>query len=275
MSNTPNLQLPYVAAGQAQKHVTVNEGLRALDALVHMGVASRSTATPPARPGEGQRFIAPAGASGAFAGRAGQIAAWQDGAWNWYAPRPGWISWVTDEALLLAYGDEGWIIAAGRYQNLPQVGVNASADALNRLTVSSAATLLNHAGAGHQLKINKAAAGETASLLFQSNWSGRAEMGLAGDDAFRLKVSGDGASWACALEVAPDGNAGMRASPGAAALTLGGALKLAGYTVAELPSAASLGLGAIVMVRNEGGGAVPAFSDGVDWRRCTDRALVR
>ncbi len=54
-------------------------------------------------------------------------------------------------------------------------------------------------GAGHQLKINKAAAADTASLLFQSNWSGRAEMGLAGNDAFSIKVSGDGASFVTAL----------------------------------------------------------------------------
>ena len=33
MSNTSNLALPYLAVGQAQKHVTVNESLRRLDAL--------------------------------------------------------------------------------------------------------------------------------------------------------------------------------------------------------------------------------------------------
>ncbi len=54
------------------------------------------------------------------------------------------------------------------------------------------ATLLNHDGAGHQLKINKAAAGDTASLLYQDAFSGRAELGLAGDDDFHFKVSPDG-----------------------------------------------------------------------------------
>ena len=32
MDSTPNLQLPYLMAAQAQKHVTHNEALRALDA---------------------------------------------------------------------------------------------------------------------------------------------------------------------------------------------------------------------------------------------------
>ena len=35
MSDSLNLNLPYVEAAQAQKHVTVNEALSRLDALVH------------------------------------------------------------------------------------------------------------------------------------------------------------------------------------------------------------------------------------------------
>jgi hypothetical protein len=36
---------------------------------------------------------------------------------------------------------------------------------------------------------------DTASLLYQDAFSGRAELGLAGDDDFHLKVSADGATW--------------------------------------------------------------------------------
>lgn len=81
------------------------------------------------------------------------------------------------------------------------LGVNATADTTNRLAVASDASLFNHAGSDHRLKINKNAAGNTASLLFQSNWSGRAEFGLAGDDDFRVKVSADGAAWHDALAI--------------------------------------------------------------------------
>lgn len=274
MSNTPNLQLPYVAAGQSQKHVTVNESLRALDALVHMGVVSRAQTSPPPSPQEGQRYLVPAGASGGFAGRAGQIAAWQDGAWAFYAPRPGWMSWVADEALLMAYSGTAWVVAAGQYQNLPMVGINAAADTTNRFVISAAASLHNHAGAGHQVKINKATSADTASLLYQSNWSGRAEMGLAGDDRFRIKVSADGGSWVNALEIAPTGAMGVGMSPGTAAMSLAGPLRIASYTVAGLPSASGMGAGALAMVSNESGGAVVAFSDGTQWRRVTDRQIV-
>ena len=44
------------------------------------------------------------------------------------------------------------------------------------------------------------------------------------------------------------------------------------YTVGTLPTAATVGR--LIYVSNESGGAVPAFSDGVNWRRVTDRAIV-
>lgn len=47
---------------------------------------------------------------------------------------------------------------------------------------------------------------------------------------------------------------------------------LPSYTVSTLPSASIAG--AMIYVSNESGGAVPAFSDGTNWRRVTDRAIV-
>lgn len=52
-----------------------------------------------------------------------------------------------------------------------------------------------------------------------------------------------------------------------------GPLTLATYTVATVPAAADH-TGAIIYVSNETGGAVPAFSDGTNWRRVTDRAII-
>lgn len=58
----------------------------------------------------------------------------------------------------------------------------AVADATHRLSLNAPASLFNHAGAGHQIKVNKNAATDTASLLFETGFSGRAEMGLTGSD---------------------------------------------------------------------------------------------
>ena len=202
MDTTPNLALPYLFAAQAQKHVTHNEALRVLDAVVNVSVLDRSLASPPLSPTEGARYIVAPGATGAWTGTTGRIAAFQDAAWAFYIPREGWLAWVADEDILVVYDGAAWMAAgSGSVNPTPLVGVNTTADVTNRLAVSSSAILLNHAGAGHQAKINKNLATDTASFLFQTGFSGRAEMGTTGDDDFHFKVSPDGATWKDALQI--------------------------------------------------------------------------
>ena len=81
MDDTPNLGLPYIMAAQSQKHVTHNEAIRALDAVVQLAVLDRDLATPPGSPAEGDRYIVAASPTGDWDGQAGNIAAFQDGAW--------------------------------------------------------------------------------------------------------------------------------------------------------------------------------------------------
>ena len=202
MSETPNLTLPYLAAGQAQKHVTINEGLRKLDAILHVGVIDRDLAAPPASPLEGARYIVAPSPTGIWAGKTTQIAAYQDGGWMFYAPRAGWSAYILDEAIGVVWNGTAWVSNGAPSLNpVSLVGVNTTADATNKLAVASPAVLFNHNGAGHQLKINKAAANETASVLFQTAFSGRAEFGLTGDDDVHVKVSPDGTVWKEALVI--------------------------------------------------------------------------
>jgi hypothetical protein len=51
-----------------------------------------------------------------------------------------------------------------------------------------------------------------------------------------------------------------------------GVPRLPSYTVATLPAVGTAG--GVIYVSDESGGAVPAFSDGTNWRRVTDRAVV-
>ncbi len=77
----------------------------------------------------------------------------------------------------------------------------ATPDVTNRLSVNAPATLLNHAGAGHEVTLNKATAGADAALAFKTGFSARALMGLLGSDDFTLKVSATGATYVDALLV--------------------------------------------------------------------------
>jgi hypothetical protein len=107
------------------------------------------------------------------------------------------------------------VAGGGGVNPTPLVGINATADTTNRLSLSSPASLFNHEGAGHQLKLNKHAATDTGSVLFQTNFSGRAELGLAGDDDCHVKVSANGSTWHEAMVIdRTSGNVSFPNTPG-------------------------------------------------------------
>ena len=95
---TPYLGLPYIAQGQAQKEIAHNEALNLLDAVVQLAVKGRTTVNPPVAPAEGERWIIPPGATGAWAGQTNKVALWKDGFWRFFTPQDGWLAFVQDVA---------------------------------------------------------------------------------------------------------------------------------------------------------------------------------
>lgn len=207
MSQTsPRLGLPFLLPQQSQKHVTINEAFRRLDALSQLSVVSQTVTAQPSAPVDGDCYVLPAGKTGeAWGGMAvGAIACRVDGAWVEMAPRLGWRAQVTSDNRQIVYTGSAWSELV--QSQSPLYGVNTTADATNRLAVKANASLFNHddvtPGAGdHRLTINKAAAARTGTVVFQSSAVGRAEVGLAGEDDFSVRVSGDGAAWRTGLRI--------------------------------------------------------------------------
>jgi hypothetical protein len=342
MADTTNLALPYLEAAQSQKHVTHNVALTALDAIVMLSVLDRDLTAPPGGESDGDRYLVGGSATGDWAGQDGNIAAYQDGAYNFYSPQEGWLCYVVDEAVLIVFGGSTWssmspVVSDANFKitddvdptkiarfecsgiptgttrtyTLPDrtsplavtgtltqifsgtttfsnatvtvgsstatatygfgsgatasgatktinigtsgvsgsttnitigstdsagtitanqpLGVNTTADATNKLAVASEAVLFTNVGNGVQHKLNKAAAGDTASFLFQTNWTGYAEIGLCGDNNFAFKTY-DGSNW----------NTGLTLVSAAK-----GVPKLPGYATGDLPSASTAGAGAM------------------------------
>lgn len=267
--NSPRLNLPFLQPSQAQKHVTHNEALRRLDLVVQLTVASTDATTPPAVPEQGELYALGASPSGDWAGHGGELAAWLDNSWHFVSPDTGWRAWDLAADLQKVWDGGTWTTPPIPTQNLDGVGVGTSSDSTNRLSVRSPATLLSHDGGGHQLKINKSDASDTASLLFQSNWTGHAEMGLNGSTGFSIKVSPDGGSWTDALSIDPaTGTATGAAVQNSADDTTAGRLMRADYgygpgnllgTVSEVSGTPT---GAVIERGSTANGDYIRFADG-------------
>jgi len=212
---SPNLSLPFYQTKQNEFEIQHNEALLMLDALAMLSVIDRDLTAPPDSPAQGDRYLVKATGTGGFAGQDNKVAQYDIGGWNFYAPKIGWTCYVQDERALVAWDGTAWVAAldvlAGgslsELQNMTLLGVGTEADAMNPLSaklnnVLWAAKTDAEGGDGTlRYKLSKESEAKTLSLLFQDNFSGRAEIGLTGDDDFHFKVSSDGTTWIEALRI--------------------------------------------------------------------------
>lgn len=212
-----HLHLPYILANQAQKHVTHNEAIRLLDALVQLAVIDRDLSAPPSSPADGDRYIVASGGSGAWDGWDLSIAYYVDGAWMKLVQQVGWRVWIADESLLAVWNGNAWVDAGMTAEalgngSLSVLGINTAGDATNRLAVKSDAALFSHddvtPGTGDiRLAVNKGAADKDAGFVFQTGFSTRALFGLFGDDDWTVKVSPDGSTFHTGIVIDKDNGA--------------------------------------------------------------------
>lgn len=221
---SPRLQLPYLAAGQAQKHLTVNEAVSALDGLIQTAVESATEAGAPSHPAEGVLYILPTERDGPewSLHPPGSLLRYADGGWTRLASGDGALAYAKDAGLVLVKLGQAWRplgSALGEMAALSRLGLGTEADSATPLAVKLNTALFTARGAGEggtgdlRLALNKESATDVLSLLFQRGYSGRAELGLVGDDGLQIKTSADGQAWTTALQLDAAGRPRWPAKP--------------------------------------------------------------
>lgn len=104
------LELPLLAAGQAQKEMTVNEALIRLDIAVQASAVAAGVDQPPATPEIGQCWIVGDAPAGEWSGHAGALAGWTSGGWRFLVPAEGTAIWVEADGLVWRRVGGAWKI---------------------------------------------------------------------------------------------------------------------------------------------------------------------
>ncbi|MEM9878011.1 MAG: DUF2793 domain-containing protein [Pseudomonadota bacterium] len=107
---SPRLALPLLQTAQAQKEVTHNAAIAALDMLVHAVVEDTPQATPPTNPVDGTAYLVGAAATGDWAGQDDALALRINGAWHFQAPFDGLSVWLKFFAKTISYSAGAWRI---------------------------------------------------------------------------------------------------------------------------------------------------------------------
>lgn len=105
---------------------------------------------------------------------------------------------------LQSNGAGKWTIVDQATTSLSAVAVGAPFDPNNVLSVCGQSALFNGTG-NFNITVNKGGGAgdtsDTASFIFEDGFSGRAQIGLCGDDDFHFKVSPNGTTWYDAIDV--------------------------------------------------------------------------
>ncbi|MFM9889791.1 MAG: DUF2793 domain-containing protein [Rickettsiales bacterium] len=173
MTTTTNLGITLLEQAQAQKEVTINEAITALDALISGAVADKDLSAPPASPTSGVAYIVGPSPTGAWAGKATNIA-YFDQIWRFVVPQAGARIWVTDETVFYVFNGTVWNIlftgdmvkAVYDPANIAQqvVGTTA-AQTLTNKTINGANNTLTVRAANDitgTLPVNRGGTGQTA-----------------------------------------------------------------------------------------------------------------
>lgn len=181
MALSPSVGAPLLEQSQAQKEVTLNEALMRVDALLGQGAIDKDLATPPGSPASGDVYIVAASPTGAWSGKAGQIAYYDQG-WRFIVPKEGMMRWVRDEDVLYVHNGSNWASFAGggggpsllHPRILACSGVAASTSATSEATLAT-------------ISIPAGAMGANGMLRITTHWSGT---NSANNKTHRIRLGG-------------------------------------------------------------------------------------
>ncbi|MBW4707188.1 DUF2793 domain-containing protein [Roseobacter sp. YSTF-M11] len=194
-----SLSLPFIQPNQAQKHVTHNEALRILDVLTQLSVLADDQPTPPVSPTEGERYIVGDNGTDAWLGHDGDVALFENGLWQFFAPKGGWRAYVLNRETLIVHDGTDWIdLDSAELQEIEAFGlgmISLPATPFSAKLNAALWTALYQADGGDGSLIstvNKETSADDAGFIFQQDFATRALFGLFGSDNLRLATSADG-----------------------------------------------------------------------------------
>jgi hypothetical protein len=173
MTATNKLALELLASAAANQALA-NTTFAQLNQLVMPTVVDKDLAAAPGSPADEALYIVAGSPTGAWAGKAGQLAYWltSTAAWQFIVPQAGWFLHVNDEGAYYKYTGAAWALAVssapGLANPMTAVGdliVGGTAGAAARLPKGGALQVLRVNAAGSGLEYADAAAGGGGSTF--------------------------------------------------------------------------------------------------------------
>lgn len=110
---TPRFKFPLLFVSQAQKEITHNEALSAIDHLLHPTIVAQLSTPPSPLPADaGKCWLVAATPTGAWSNSQGKLACWTGDGWRYHSPSEGMSVWDQQMSLRLLFRSGNWYTSA-------------------------------------------------------------------------------------------------------------------------------------------------------------------
>ena len=139
----PNLGLTYQwVLGSNDWNTGMDTNLQTIDALMGLAVKSATVTAPPGSPANGDRYIIPTGATGAWASQVSTIAVRIQGAWKYFIPPLNQTAIVLDSNAMLMWNSTAWVLAP--YLTASGLWMGTSSGSANAQTFTPASSITSY-----------------------------------------------------------------------------------------------------------------------------------
>jgi len=125
LKSGPNLGLLVNGNLGEEHYAELMRQFRGFDLLIQPRVLDKDLSAPPGSPADGAAYIVGGNPTGAWSGKAGNLARWSADlttpAWEFFVPKEGWSTWVDDEDARYQYVGNAWSLVptGGAVSDLP------------------------------------------------------------------------------------------------------------------------------------------------------------
>jgi hypothetical protein len=106
---SPLLELPELLEAQPNAHLIFNTNLRIMEALVVARIVDTALATPPGSPAESSVYFVATSPTGAWSGKAGELAIYIQGAWYFVPLYTGQEFYVVSATARQRWNGSAWV----------------------------------------------------------------------------------------------------------------------------------------------------------------------
>lgn len=237
-------KLPYIMPAQAMKYLTHNTAIEQIDVLQSLCLHGLGLQEPPLNPALGACYDIGSNPLGDFIHAPNKIGAYLESGWHFFDKVEGMTAYVREREALHYYDGASWVLVSGRTENFEKIGINTTADNINKLAVKSKSVLFsaddqsNDSSGDLRLNLNKSDDFNVVSLIYQVDNVAHAEAGMIGDNNYQIKVGPSTESLRTALEIDADtGNVGLGKSPSYALDVVKSSESIAGISMTNLSEA--------------------------------------